>query len=259
MECVVLASGSKGNSTYIGTSKTKLLIDVGISFTKIKEYLKEDNISIKDITGIIITHEHTDHICALSNFINKTKVKIYMTSKTYEAVSKNLKMDFSYVEIHKNEINEIGDFKIKPISLSHDAVDNTGLIIQDKDNKIVYITDTGYLNLRFYEDLKGADCYIFESNHDVELLLNGPYPHYIKRRILSDKGHLSNLVSAEHLANLITDKTKYIVLAHLSEINNHPKLVLDELKKAFEKHKINFNKKNIIIASQYEPTTKIAI
>ena len=94
------------------------------------------------------------------------------------------------------------------------------------------------MNLRFYEDLKGADCYIFESNHDVELLLSGPYPHYIKRRILSDKGHLSNLVSAEHLANLITDKTKYIVLAHLSEINNHPKLVLDELKKLLKNTKL---------------------
>jgi len=160
-------------------------------------------------------------------------------------------------ELINSDIININDLKIEVIKTSHDIDDSVGYIINNNDNSIVYITDTGYINQKYFEILKNRNIYIMESNHDVEMLNNGKYPYEIRKRILSDKGHLSNYDSAKYLSEFIGDKTKYILLAHLSEENNTEKLALETLLERLEKSGKNID--NIMIARQNEETELIEI
>lgn len=248
MKFCVLASGSKGNCTYVETKKHHILIDIGTTCLSIEKKLKEKDINPSSIDMVLVTHAHTDHISGLPVFLKKHNPKVYITEKIeHEA---NLKLsDPIYIE----KDLELDDLKIIVLKTSHDVDDSNGYIIEENNSSVVYITDTGYVNERYHKVLSNRSAYVFESNHDVEMLMNNPnYPHQTKIRILSDRGHLSNESSAYYLTKFIGENTKVVVLAHLSEQNNNPELALSCLEKELKDHQKSFS--NIIIASQKEAT-----
>ncbi len=222
MKIIVLASGSKGNSTYIEHDNVKILIDLGVSSNYVEEKLKNINVDPKDINIILITHTHSDHILGLKNFVKKYETSILISPKMEENIRKTIKNPNI---IYFRKEMDLDGLSIKIIKNSHDS-ESYGFIINEK---LVYITDTGYINTKHFNLISNKEVYIMESNHDVEMLMNGKYPHYLKQRILSDKGHLSNEASSYYLSKVIGDKTKYIVLSHLSEENNTEEKALEEL------------------------------
>ncbi len=252
MKVCVLSSGSKGNTTYIESKKAKILIDCGNSCKYVLTKLAELDVYPSDIDAVLITHVHSDHIKGLQVFTKQVNTMVYMTEKMYPY------LDFvkNYTFINGNNF-KIKDMDIEVIKTSHDAEDSVGYIVSNDDKSVVYITDTGYINKKYFDTLSNRDVYIFESNHDVEMLNNGKYPFELRQRILSDKGHLSNYDSAKYLAKFIGDKTKKIILAHLSEENNTEELALKSLNDRLEKENINFN--NILIARQNKETELIKL
>lgn len=237
MKFIILASGSKGNCTYIETKTKKILIDIGTTSLHIEKKLREYAIEPHMIDAIFITHAHTDHVSGLRVFSKKYSPSIYMTEK----MEKEINLSIENVHYITSPVI-LDELKIIPIKISHDVSDANGYILEDDFSSLVYITDTGYVNEKYYELLSNKNAYIFESNHDVEKLMNNPhYPHQTKIRILSDRGHLSNETSSYYLSKLIGDHTKYIVLAHLSEENNTPELAIKTLKDTLCECNIVFN------------------
>lgn len=244
MKIKVLASGSKGNVTFIEYENTRILIDIGMTTHYIEDKLKEINVSPRSIDGILITHTHNDHIVGLKTFTKRYNTTVYMSSKMAQVINTDNSQFIT------KEMN-IKDISVKVIRTSHD-IESYGYIINDE---LVYITDTGYINDKYFDMIKNKKMYIMESNHDIEKLMDGPYPYNLKRRILSDKGHLSNEMCSEYLSKLIGKNTKCIVLAHLSETNNSEELAL----KQFKSIKKNCLVDNIYIGKPKEPTELIEI
>ena len=227
MRAIILGSGSKGNSTLLIGNDKKILIDVGFSYPKMTVLLGEYNLVPSDIDAVLITHTHKDHIGGLSTFIKKNMTPVYTNIVMQEELSKIISEEVMKV----NDDNfEIGEFKIEAIHTSHDAPGSVGFVIKDGDSSLVYVTDTGYINSTYLQRLKNKDIYIFESNHDINMLMTGPYPYILKQRVVSDKGHLSNEQSGNYLKEIIGDNTKRIILAHLSETNNTPEIALKTVK-----------------------------
>ena len=254
MKISVLASGSKGNCTYIETAHNKILIDMGTTTKYIENTLIELGVDPNSIDTIFITHDHKDHISALSVFLKRYNPTVYMTEKLNNVLKEKIIMK-NYQPLEENL--QINDLLIKTIKTSHDASDSVGFVFESKDSSLVYITDTGYINVKYFEKLKNKKIYIFESNHDVEMLMNGKYRHELKVRILGDRGHLSNEMSSNYLSNLIGDKTEYIILAHLSDENNTKDLALNTLEKKLKE--TNIENKKILIAEQLKRTDLIEI
>lgn len=244
MKVKVLASGSKGNVTYVEDKDTRLLIDIGMRCIYVEEKLREMNVDPKSIDAILITHTHSDHIQGLKTFARKYNTKVYISPKMEGEI------DAKNIEYLTKEMT-IGDIDIKVFKTSHD-VPSVGYILNDE---LVYITDTGYINNKYFDMLRNKKIYIMESNHDIEMLEDGPYPYHLKQRVWSDKGHLSNKMSAEYLSNLIGDNTYAVVLAHLSEINNKEEIALQE----FNEKENNRRVEKLIIARQKEPTELIIV
>jgi len=252
MRVIVLSSGSRGNTTYIESDEAKILIDAGNSCKYITEKLNDLDVEPTKLDAILITHTHSDHVKGLKVFCKKYNTKVYCTKKMF----KDIDYIDNYELIDKNIIN-IKDMIIDVIKTSHDASDSNGYIINNKDNSIVYITDTGYINKKYYDKLKNKDVYIMESNHDIEMLNNGSYPYELRKRIYGDKGHLSNLDSSKYLSDFIGDKTKYIMLAHLSEENNTEELAYSTLIEKLTTKNCLID--NIIICRQNEETEVVEV
>ena len=255
MKVCVLSSGSKGNSTLIQSSNTKILIDLGVTKAYIEEKLNEINVDPKEIQAVLITHTHVDHVQGLKVFLKKYHPKLYVNKIIYSLLGEYINYD-NY-EIYDTNNIKIGDIEVDIIKTSHDVSGSVGFIVKSDNKSLVYITDTGYINKRYYEKLRNHNMYIMESNHDVEMLMNGKYPFHLKQRILGDKGHLSNNDASYYLLEFIGDKTSTIVLAHLSDDNNTYDLALNTLKSTLkENHK---NVKNIMVAKQKIRTDIIEI
>lgn len=245
MKVCVLSSGSKGNSTYVETKNHKILIDIGTSSLYVEKALKEINIDSKDIDIVLITHSHVDHISGLKVFCKKYKPTVYISPITLKEAELDLR--------ETKDVDDIDIEGIKSVKLSHDVGDIRGYIIEEDKSSMVYITDTGYIREKDFDTLKNKTLYVFESNHDVEKLMDNPnYPHHIKIRILSDKGHLSNIDSSKYMAKFIGSNTKYVVLSHLSEQNNTEDLAISTLKNTLKEKNIDFS--GISVARQNEKT-----
>lgn len=255
MKVCVLSSGSKGNSCLVISNKAKILIDIGTTSTYVINELDKLNIKPSDINAILITHNHVDHIHGLRSFIKKYKTKVYVTEKLLGLLEEEIG-SFDY-ELYQDKQAIIEDIRVNTIRTSHDAGEQMGFIIKDEKSSMVYITDTGYINNRYYEELSNKNLYVLESNHDVLMLKNGPYPYFLQQRVLSDKGHLSNDQASNYLCKFIGKNTKTIVLAHLSEKNNTPEKALETLNEHLDDNNIKFN--NIIIAKQNEATEVIEV
>ena len=251
MRVSVLSSGSKGNTTYIETDNAKILIDIGNSAKYVKEKLEEFGTVPESIDAILITHTHLDHIKGLKTFEKKYHTLVYMTDIMRETL--DYVDNYNYIE----DEFDIKDIRVTSIRTSHDAPDSRGYIITNGDKSIVYITDTGYINKKYFDILKNKDLYIMESNHDIEMLSNSSYPFNLRQRILSDKGHLSNYDSSKYLSSFVGDNTKYILLAHLSHENNTESLAYDTLINRLNED--NKQVSNVIVAKQDEETDLITI
>lgn len=251
MKVSVLSSGSKGNTTYIESDKAKILIDIGNTSKYVKEKLEEFGVEPEELDAILITHTHVDHIKGLKVFEKKYHVPVYITDKMYKS------LDFLDSYIPLSDEFDIKDIHITAIKTSHDVEDSRGYIISNNNKSIVYITDTGYINNKYFNILSNRNLYIMESNHDVEMLTNGKYPFQLRQRILSDKGHLSNYDSAKYLSSFIGDNTKYILLAHLSEENNTEELAYETLISRLNND--NKHVDNIIILKQDKETELISV
>lgn len=257
MKLTVLASGSGGNATYLESNGTKILIDCGITNRQITKRLEERELVIDGLKAIIVTHEHSDHIKGIDVTLRKTEATCYLTKDTYEGLyfktKDNLNVDrLSFVKPY--ESFKIDDIEVTPISISHDSNDAVGYVLNVESKKVVYITDIGYLPVSDHDQLKNADLYIFESNYDVTKLFTSSRPFYLKQRIDSVKGHMSNNDSAYNMTQLIGDKTQKIILAHRSKECNTDDLALDTYREVFQEYGLDVEDYNIEVAKQDIPT-----
>lgn len=222
MKISMLASGSSGNVTYVETPKQKLLVDVGLTGKKVADLLRQIDRDIADITGILVTHEHIDHVRGVGVLARKYGMPVYANLPTWQAMAKTVgdiptaqKMVFDM-----GTTQTIDDVDVSSFGVSHDAVAPQFYTFQKDQKRFVMLTDSGYVSQRLIDDLKGATAYLMESNHDIELLRAGSYPWATKQRILGDKGHLSNEDCAIALTQLVSSETKKVYLGHLSAENN---------------------------------------
>lgn len=237
MEFHVLASGSKGNATFIYEDGCGILIDCGITRKQLLFKLKNLGFSETDITYVFLTHDHYDH----NKNIHIFNQDIVFTSRN------NIDNIDDYHTLIPYEHRQFGVFDVLTLKTSHDASDPIGFIFSTQET-LLYMTDTGYVSQKNRKYMHNLDYYIIESNHDIEMLMNTKRPLFLKNRILNDKGHLNNEYSAKLMSELIGDKTKEIVLAHLSQEANTPEKAMETYLKIFQEQNISF--KNIKIASQ---------
>ena len=250
----VLASGSKGNSIYLETPKHKILVDMGTNLKYIVERLNELSVAPEAIDYIFISHTHTDHVSALKNFIKNYQPTICVTLRLFLELPEL--ESYPHILIYDEDF-EIEDLKIEIIRTSHDAADSRSFVFTYNKKSLVYVTDTGYLNNKYFKKLHNKELYVFESNHDIELLLNGRYPKWLKSRVYGDSGHLSNKAASFYLAKLIGPKTQKIILHHLSEENNTEERALATLQETLIEHEVEFD--NIICAKQKEKSEVVII
>lgn len=234
MKFALLASGSKGNAFYLESEGTKILIDCGTTQKYLKENLAAMNVEVQDLDALLITHDHSDHT---------KQVKMFCNHRVYSPSHLNVK----YKKVLPYEAFTINHLTIFPIKTSHDAEETVGYIIDDSRHRLVYITDTGYIREKDFKHIKNADYYILESNHDPALLMKTNRPYTIKRRILSESGHLSNDQAAQILSEVKGDRTKEIILAHMSQEANTEKLAYETTRAKIPDEMIQIN-----VARQFE-------
>ena len=234
MRLCSIASGSSGNCIYVGSEATHLLVDIGISGKRAEGGLRELELTGRDIDGILITHEHADHIQGLGVIARKYEIPIYATAGTIEAIKTygNLgNIDESlFHTVQEDKKFIIKDLTINPMHISHDAAQPVGYRISYGDRRIAVCTDLGTYNDYTVECLKGMDALLLEANHDVNMLQVGPYPYYLKQRILGERGHLSNENSGRLLCRILHDNLKTVLLGHLSKENNLPELAFESVR-----------------------------
>lgn len=238
MKICVLSSGSKGNATYIETNEHKILVDAGRNSKYLAECLTKIGVNPNDIDYVLISHNHKDHISALKVFVNKYRPTLLLSQKIFEQLPEI--RDYDDIEIYEDEI-KLNNLRIYCIKSSHDAIDSRNFIFEEDGKSVVYVTDTGYINQKNFRILNNRNIYLFESNHDIEMLMNGPYPKFLKQRVVGSNGHLSNKDSSFYLSKLVGPKTKKILLMHLSEVNNTEKKALETIKDTFKEYEIPFN------------------
>ena len=234
MRLCSIASGSSGNCIYVGSEATHLLVDAGISGKRTESGLKELGLTGRDIDGILITHEHADHINGLGVLARKYEIPIYATSGTIRAIKNTSGLgDLDgelFHEVWEDKKLILKDLTVNPMHISHDAAQPVGYRISYGNRKVAVCTDLGIYNDYTVECLKGMDAVLLEANHDVNMLQVGPYPYYLKQRILGEKGHLSNENSGRLLCRILHDRLQTVLLGHLSKENNLPELAYESVR-----------------------------
>lgn len=231
-----LFSSSKGNCAYLENESGGILIDASPSFKSIENAFSLRGISPENLKGVIITHEHSDHVGGLKTLTKKLSVPIYASKKVLNYLNDKdfLHPDSKTIEIDENGSFEVSGFEILPFKTPHDALESFGFIIKYKNSKLGFATDLGFMPLDILNKLKGCDTVYIESNYDENMLLCGKYNRLLKMRIMSDHGHLSNYDSANALKTLVSEGTRRIILAHLSEENNTPSIARAEVLNALD-------------------------
>ena len=234
MELCSIASGSSGNCIYAGTDHCHVLVDAGISGKRIETGLNKIGLKTAEMDGILVTHEHSDHIKSLGVLARKYGLPMYATQGTIDAIKEKSsigKVDESLFQvIHPEEDFTIGDMRISPVPTSHDAAEPVAYMMYQGDKSMGIITDLGKYDNYIVDKLQGLDVLLLEANHDVHMLQAGMYPYQLKRRILGDRGHLSNELSGQLLGKVLHDGFKKVILGHLSKENNYPQLAWETVR-----------------------------
>ena len=253
-----LYSGSSGNSIFVSGEKSKILVDVGMPGKKIDEALIKIGENPSDINGIFITHEHSDHIKGVGILSRKYDIPIYANDKTWSAMEKSLgKIKEHNIKImDRRSTVDIGDLSIKSFVIPHDAISPVGYTISNKEKKVSIATDFGVFTEEIFDNIKESQAILLECNHDVNMLKYGPYPYNLKRRILSEVGHLSNDDCGAALVNLAKYGIgKNILLGHLSKTNNQPDLALQTVLNVIEENGLKEGQDiNIAMADRSNPS-----
>lgn len=251
MQLKVLASGSKGNSSLVICDDIKILIDIGISYSRIKSHLEINNIKIDEIKALFITHSHSDHIKGLKTFIKETNISVYIPEEMYDELKETLPKERCIFIKDKFNINNVN---IELIHTSHDTDFSVGYIFEYKNRTLVHVTDTGYINRKYLTKMEDKNVYLIESNHDEAMLMDGPYPRFLKERVISDRGHLSNKTTAGYLKKITTENTNCVILAHISEKNNTKELAYQESKEVLKNKNIR-----LLVAEQDKESELIEV
>lgn len=260
MELCSIASGSSGNCIYVGNQNTKLLIDTGISGKRIEQGLSLLNLNPKEIDGILITHEHSDHIRGLGVMVRRYHLPVYATLETILLIEKNIGQipKHTFQEIKPDQAFFIKDININPFSVPHDAKNPVCYTFCSNGHKIGIATDLGNYNDYIISHLKDSEILLLEANHDIHMLEVGSYPYALKRRILGEYGHLSNDTTGRLLGKLLHKGLKYILLGHLSKENNYPQLAYETVKYELMKQE-KIESLTLLIAGREAPSEKIVI
>jgi phosphoribosyl 1,2-cyclic phosphodiesterase len=261
----MLASGSRGNSAIVASSCTKILVDAGISCRETFKRMKTLGEDPRSLSAILITHEHSDHVYGLATLAKKLRIPIFMTGATHQAWARAIRDEKGErPQVEKLERFEsghkfqVGDIEVKPFTIPHDAADPVGFTFRSDGIKIGIATDLGYVPLSVRDHLRGCDVLVMESNHDVEMLRGGPYPWSVKQRVMSRVGHLSNQALADFFSNDYDNSAAFVVLAHLSEQNNHPEIARKEAEKALATRGGLFRNR-VLLAAQTEALEPIRL
>ena len=234
LELCSIASGSSGNCICVGSDNTHVLIDAGISGKRIENGLNEVDMKTSEMQGILVTHEHMDHIAGLGVLARRYGIPIFATEKTVQAIlnSKSVgKIDEDLFQVvQPGKRFSIGELIIHPISISHDAADPVAYKVINEDKSLAVVTDLGTYNQAIVDELQGLDALLLEANHDINMLQMGTYPYPLKQRILGDRGHLSNERSGQLLSELLHDDFGTVLLGHLSKENNYEKLAYEAVR-----------------------------
>jgi phosphoribosyl 1,2-cyclic phosphodiesterase len=261
----VLASGSRGNSAIVESSSTRILVDAGISCRETFKRLKAIDGDPHSLAAIVITHEHADHVYGLLVLARKLNVPVFVTGATHQAWVRGVRdamgepPDTQKIEFFSSGRSfQIGDIEIRPFTIPHDAADPVGFTFRAEGVKIGFVTDLGYMPASVCDHLRSCDVLVLESNHDLEMLRGGPYPWSVKQRVMSRVGHLSNEKLAEFFASDYDGNAAFIVLAHLSEQNNHPEIALRAAEKALGQRQTLLQNR-ILLAKQSETMQPIRL
>ncbi|NLY85438.1 MAG: MBL fold metallo-hydrolase [Tissierellia bacterium] len=254
-----LSSGSSGNCQYIETNNTRLLVDAGLSGRRIETLLKSIGVSPTSLNGILVTHEHRDHVKGVGVLSRRYDLPIYANKNTWlemekiigEVKEKNIKV------FETDKYLNINDIDIHPIKVFHDAKEPVGFIFYYNKVKLSIVTDTGWINDTIKSAIKGSDLYLMESNHDVKMLKEGSYPWYLKQRILSTRGHLSNDDAGRILGEVISGNGEVILLGHLSKENNTEYLAYETVKEKILNQGIDINRDIILDLTYRDRATKV--
>ena len=234
MDLFSVASGSSGNCICVGSSQSHVMIDAGLSGKRIEEGMNTYDYTTSDMDGVLITHEHSDHIQGLGVISRKYGLPIYATKGTTEAILRTSsvgKIDPSLFHIiEAGETFTIGDLSIYAMPISHDAADPVAYMVSDDAHRVGVVTDLGYYDEEIVSHMKGLDALLLEANHDIHMLQAGAYPYPLKQRILGDTGHLSNETSGQLLGQILHDDMKHILLGHLSKENNYEELAFETVR-----------------------------
>lgn len=256
MNFSIIASGSKGNMTYIETNETKILLDAGISF---REATRRIDFTLENIDAILITHEHIDHVKYLFALAKRFNATIYIQKASLDVLVSKEKSDINGLKVKYLESNvryTIKDLSFLTLRLSHDSVGCLGFLFNHQNRQLGYISDTGFLPIPYVELLKSTDALIIESNHDIEMLHECDRPWSLKERILSVYGHMSNLICGQIINSIVTAKRlQLVILAHVSEDCNTEEVAIDTVMESIEGEHIP----NIIVAKQREATKLIEV
>ena len=256
----LLASGSRANCALVASSTTRILVDAGLSCRETFKRLRAVGECPEDLSAILITHEHSDHVAGLQRLAFKLKVPVFLTEATHREWGRSARDkngDGKIPELPKLEKFasgsgfQIGDIEVRPFTIPHDAADPVGFTFRTEGTKIGYATDLGYMPVSVRDHLRGCDILVIESNHDLEKLRTGPYPWSVKQRVMSRVGHLSNDALAEFFTSDYDGGAAYVVLAHLSEQNNHPELARVAAEQALRERQ-GLWQNRVLLASQSE-------
>jgi len=261
----LLASGSRGNSAVVASSTTRILVDAGLSCRETFKRVRALGESPEQLSAILITHEHSDHVSGLERLANKLKVPVFLTEPTHHAWNRNMRDEEGKTpELRKVEHFaagrkfQVGDIAVTPFTIPHDAADPVGFTFRTEGVKIGFATDLGYMPVNVRDHLRGCDVLVMESNHDVEMLRSGPYPWSVKQRVMSRVGHLSNDALAEFFGSDYDGFASYVVLAHLSEQNNHPEIARAAAEQALQGRQ-GLWRNRVLLASQSEALEPIRL
>jgi len=261
----MLASGSRGNSAVVQTSKTKILVDAGISCRETFKRMRVLGEDPRTLSAILVTHEHADHISGLFVLAKKLRIPVFLTGATHQTWSRTMRDENGVrPQLERLEVFcpgrsfQVGDIAVTPFTIPHDAADPVGFTFRAEGVKIGFATDLGYIPASVRDHLRGCEVLVMESNHDLEMLRVGPYPWSVKQRVMSRVGHLSNDALAEFFTNGYDGEAAYVVLAHLSEANNHPELARGAAMKALGPRQ-TLLRNRVMLASQTEPLEPIRL